>query len=257
MIGVVDLEQHSELSVLVRILPSMGDHHPPQRSQNAERSGREPADLAENQAGMGVAFEAARRRQHGTGESRSWEVGARGERHAAEMLARLTTRSRWDRLRGRAPAWRVMHSVPLRSAAGDPRGDIDHVVIGPPGIITINTKHHRNGKVHVDGDLISVNGRRTRYVAAARAEADRTRHMLTTALVAEGHDGLASTLQLRALLLIVGTMPKIQQDPSDVTVVPPQRLLSTLTSLPTCLDAEQIERIHSVARRPATWTLAG
>lgn len=230
------------------------DAHSSGSRDRAGPSGLEPADVAENQAGRAVAFEAARRRRDG-GTSRSWDVGAKGERRAADMLARLNARSWWDRLRGHTSPWHVMHSVQLYSPAGEPRGDIDHVVIGPPGVITINTKHHRNGRVEVDGDLVTVNGRRTRYVAAARAEADRTRGMVEAALAADGHAEAAAALRVRPLLLIVGTMPKIRQQPSDVAVVPLQRLLSTVTSLPSCLAVEQIKHIHHVARRPATWTL--
>jgi hypothetical protein len=46
----------------------------------------------------------------------------------------------------------VLHSVPLLDAAGRGRGDIDHVLIGPPGAVTINTKHHRAGRLELDGD---------------------------------------------------------------------------------------------------------
>lgn len=54
----------------------------------------------------------------------------------AELLDELT-RTRWYRWRGRAPSWRVLHSVPLLDARGRGRGDIDHVLIGPPGVVTV------------------------------------------------------------------------------------------------------------------------
>ena len=53
------------------------------------------------------------------------------------MLAELTAHSR---LRLRTPRWRVLHSVPVEGGR-----DIDHVMIGPPGVVTINSKHHRPG----------------------------------------------------------------------------------------------------------------
>lgn len=239
------------LSVLAPILCGMAEQPPPPE----RRPGREPVDLSGSRAGMGVAFEAARRRGQNTDDSRSWDVGAKGERQAAEMLDRLTTQSCWDRLLRRPPGWHVLHSVPLRTTAGESRGDIDHVVIGPPGIITINTKHHRNGRIEVDGEVLAVNGRRTRYIPAARAEADRTREMLKTALASHGGDNLASTLRVRAVLLIVGTMPKIRQAPGDVAVVPLQRLISTVTTLPADLDAPQARRVFDIARWGTAWTL--
>jgi hypothetical protein len=88
--------------------------------------------------------------------------------------------------------------VTLRTAAGEMRGDIDHLVIGPPGVITINTKHHPRGKVLVDGDAITVNGRGTAYVAKARKEAERARSMLATALATDGQPNLGRELRARS-----------------------------------------------------------
>ena len=94
-------------------------------------------------------------------------AGRRGRRdRRSEALFPLTTASRLDRLRGRRPAWRVLHSVPI----GISRGDIDYVLIGPPGVLTINTKHHRTGRLALGGDELVVNGHRTDYIAKALAK---------------------------------------------------------------------------------------
>lgn len=53
----------------------------------------------------------------------SWYRGALGERRVGRILADL----------GRE--WRVLHAVPH----GDADADIDHLVIGPPGVFTITT----------------------------------------------------------------------------------------------------------------------
>jgi hypothetical protein len=34
-----------------------------------------------------------------------------------------------------------VHSVPLGDGHGQAQGDVDHLVIGPPGLVLINTKH--------------------------------------------------------------------------------------------------------------------
>jgi hypothetical protein len=61
--------------------------------------------------------------------------GAQGEEHVGELLNGLT-----------GGEWRVIHDASLG------RGNIDHVLIGPPGIFTIETKSHpgpvRVGRVH-------------------------------------------------------------------------------------------------------------
>lgn len=50
---------------------------------------------------------------------------------------------------------------------------IDHVLIGLPGVVTVNTKHYRAERLKLDGDDLVVNGRPTEYVCKARLEALR------------------------------------------------------------------------------------
>ena len=63
-------------------------------------------------------------------DSVSWYWGALGEMAVGRELSKL------------GPEWMVLHAVPVGS--GD--SDIDHVLIGPPGVFTINTKHHQRGR---------------------------------------------------------------------------------------------------------------
>ena len=61
--------------------------------------------------------------------------GARGEEHVGSLL---------DELAG--PTWRIIHDASMG------RGNIDHIVIGAPGVFTVETKSHpgpvRVGRVH-------------------------------------------------------------------------------------------------------------
>jgi|CXWK01.1.fsa_nt_gi hypothetical protein len=66
-------------------------------------------------------------------DERAWRLGAQGEETVGRALDRLP-----DGLH-------VLHSVPV----GQRGSDIDHVVIGPPGVFTINTKHHPDKRVSV------------------------------------------------------------------------------------------------------------
>jgi hypothetical protein len=61
----------------------------------------------------------------------SWWKGLAGERRVGAELNRL----------GRH-GWRVLHSIPLANKA-----DIDHLLIGPGGVFSINTKHHHKRAV--------------------------------------------------------------------------------------------------------------
>ena len=65
---------------------------------------------------------------------RAWSMGADGDSEVAR------------RLRKRGEGWRVLRGVPV--GTGD--SDIDHVVIGPAGVFTINTKNHLGGMVSVN-----------------------------------------------------------------------------------------------------------
>jgi hypothetical protein len=47
---------------------------------------------------------------------------------------------------------------------GRVRGDIDHVLIGPPEVVTVNRKHHRGGRLALDGEQLVLGGRPTEYV---------------------------------------------------------------------------------------------
>jgi hypothetical protein len=133
----------------------------------------------------------------------------------AEVLGKLTW-TQCYRWRGRVPSWRVLHSVPLLDARGPGRGDIDHVLVNPPEVGTVNTKHHRAGRLELDGDDVVVNGRPTDYMRKARLEALRAAELLRAALVDVGATESAGRLVVRPLLTpgvglsrIVGCVPRI------------------------------------------------
>jgi hypothetical protein len=210
---------------------------------------RDWTDLADNAPGIGITHEAARRREaEGAGADRSWRVGADGEFVVAGVLAGLTAHSR---LRVRRPRWHVLHSVPVRGG-----GDIDHVMIGPPGVVTINSKHHRGGRLVLDGDLIRVNDVDTDYVARSRREAEQARAALGATLRAHGRPDLGDRLPVRPLIAVLGGVLHVERWPTGVIVVTTTRLNHLLRSLPAVLGRGEIDAVHEVARRSTTWTSA-
>jgi hypothetical protein len=98
--------------------------------------------------------------------ARSWYLGAIGEIVVAEKLARL------------GPTWRVVNAVPVGAGGSD----IDHVVIGPAGVFTINTKAHANKKVWAAGQALLINGFKQNYIRNSQHEAERATKLLTAAL---------------------------------------------------------------------------
>jgi hypothetical protein len=99
-------------------------------------------------------------------EQRAWAKGAQGERLVAAQLAKL----RRDR-------WFVLHDVPI----GDRGANVDHLVIGPGGVFSLNAKK-RAGKVWVGERALLVNGHKTDHLWKARGEADRVARLLGRAL---------------------------------------------------------------------------
>jgi hypothetical protein len=92
-----------------------------------------------------------------------WFAGAQGERHVGEILARLPD------------GWTSYHSLPT----GLRDNDIDHVVVGPGGVFTIDAKRHRGRSVWIAGSWVLVGGRqRPDYLPAAEYEANRMERML-------------------------------------------------------------------------------
>ena len=80
-------------------------------------------------------------------DSIAWYRGALGEIEVGKILSRLP------------PEWRVFHALPIGKAGAD----IDHLVIGPGGIFTINTKHHRGKKIWIAEQSFLGNGQKQPY----------------------------------------------------------------------------------------------
>lgn len=102
----------------------------------------------------------------------TWYRDALGERRVGRILAEL----------GRE--WRVLHAVPH----GDDGADIDHLVIGPPGVFTVTT----SGAVTSEVEARAASRALSR---ATGATVSATAIVVTTATAARG-DGVVPTQQL-------------------------------------------------------------
>jgi Nuclease-related domain len=163
-------------------------------------------------------------------EERPWRVGAKGEEKIAHELHKL------------GAEWRVLHAVEV----GARGSDIDHVVIGPPGVITLNTKRHPDGKAWVGERSVMVNGFRTDYLRNSRHEASRASRLLTTA------HGQTVTV-LPAIVFVDLDDFIVKQMPSDLYVTTRRKLLRWLESMPTTMSTDQVESIFAIARHATTW----
>jgi hypothetical protein len=227
---------------------------PPPRPQPVARAQPGPClDLAANQPGQGPAAVAAAYRDARPVASRvarllgrhtderAWRIGADGEAETASRLRALTEPTLWQM--GATGLWRVLHAVPI----GDRGSDIDHVVIGPPGVFTINTKHLPDKLVWATKTAVTVAKRKTRYAEVARAEADRAAQLLTAAL--RGHPvTVAPVLSIVGASAVGGT-----DQPHGVSVVPAKRLVAWLRQQPALFSPKGVDTLFAVARRSTTW----
>lgn len=166
-------------------------------------------------------------------DERAWRVGAKGEVKVARELGQL------------GAGWRVLHAVDV----GDRGSDIDHVVIGPPGVFTLNTKTHPNAKAWVADRAVMVNGRRTDYLRNSRFEGQRAGRLLTAAC---GHP-----VGVTPVIVFVGLADIVEKSmPPDVHVTTRRRLRRWLTSLPPTLGSTEVDAIYARARTSTTWQSA-
>ncbi|WP_169053966.1 nuclease-related domain-containing protein [Agromyces sp. H66] len=163
-------------------------------------------------------------------EAEPWYVGALGELEVARRLA------------GLGPEWYVLHSVPVGSGASD----LDHVVIGPGGVFTINTKHHRGQNVWVGAKRILVNGQRTDHLRNAAYEGKRTSKLLSVSA--------RMLVDVTPIIAIVGARRMtVRERPYTVAVLRDFELVGWLQRHPVTLTAEQVQQLASLAAQPATW----
>lgn len=166
-------------------------------------------------------------------EATSWRQGAIGEEKVGSQLAKLVRKD---------ACWRVLHAIDV----GTSGSDIDHLVVGPGGVFTINAKHHRDATIWVGGNTVMVNGQRQPYVRNARFEADRAARLLGAVC---GFDvavqGLVVPVNARDVV--------VKAQPVDVRVVPRMQLVAWLLRHGATLDAERVAAIHEMARRSTTW----
>jgi hypothetical protein len=207
----------------------------------AETGAEDWTDLAANQAGRGVKAEAeaARRANHVRNvvarllgvhtDAAAWTKGGKGEELVGKRLAKL------------GPAWRVIHSIPV----GTKGTDIDHLVIGPGGVFTLNAKNHRGKRVWVNTEVVKVNGQSQRYIQISEHEAQKASRLLS----ATCGFGVAAT----GVVVIVADSLKFAGKPTRARVVGRKDIAYWLRRQPPALDATAVESIFAMARRSTTW----
>jgi hypothetical protein len=161
-------------------------------------------------------------------ETQAWQRGVEGERHVARLLALLVQ-----------AGWGVSHDVRVP----DSKANIDHVVIGPPGVFVIDAEHYR-GRLHLSRDGLLWHGRTflAPTPSATRWEADKLQARIGTPDIA-----------VVPIVAVLGAMvPDGQVTALGVTVIPARKLLALLRSLPPTLTPERARK--GPRRSTGAWT---
>jgi Nuclease-related domain len=162
--------------------------------------------------------------------ARSWYLGALGEIVVAEKLERLGSE------------WRVINAVPVGAAGSD----IDHVVIGPAGVFTLNTKAHASKKVWAAGHALHINGFRQDYIRNAQDESARASRLLTSAA--------GRPVVVTPLIVMVGISEREYGGKRPaVDVVTSRGIVRNLKRRRPVLTPTEVDEIADIAGRRGTW----
>ena len=170
-------------------------------------------------AGLGWAL-----RSRPSADTRAWRRGAAGERRTAKLLAPLERRG-----------WAVLHDLAI---PGSP-ANIDHLLIGPGGVLVIDSKQYR-GQLRLDQYGMVWHGRHLLVSALrkVRWEADQADEVLGVADV-----------QVAAVIAVHGTtVPWGLLQADGVTIVPARRVPDLLQALPPMLGPERVAWLADRAR---------
>jgi nuclease-like protein len=162
-------------------------------------------------------------------DERAWRRGAAGERVTAWWLGRLPD------------GWHLFNDVPV----GQRGANIDHVVVGPAGVFTVNAKN-LTGKVWVSPTEIRHNGHKTDFLRKSVFEATRASTLLSAAT--------QTNVDVQAVLAILADDWTVVGHPVDVFVGPPRGVKDRLRRLEPTLSTRDVTLIASAVAKPVTWT---
>ncbi|MGZ4133370.1 MAG: nuclease-related domain-containing protein [Actinomycetota bacterium] len=161
-------------------------------------------------------------------DERAWRRGAGGERVTAWWLGRLPE------------GWHLFNDVPV----GERGANIDHVIVGPAGVFTVNAKN-LTGKIWIGARSIRHNGHPTDYLRKSVSEASRASRLLSTSL--------DRPVDVRPVLAILADEWTIKEEPTAVFVGAPRGVKDWLRRLPATLSTAEVVAISAAVAKPSTW----
>jgi hypothetical protein len=186
------------------------------------------AQLAPDLAGLLAVAAAAglgwRLRFRPSADTRAWRRGAAGERRTARLLGPLERRG-----------WAVLHDLAIPGT----QANIDHLVIGPGGVLVVDSKQYR-GRLRLDRDGMVWHGRHLLVSALRKVlwQADQTDEVL----------GVADITVAAIVAVHGGSVPWGVLQVDGVMIVPARRVLGLLQGLPSMLGPERVAWLADRAR---------
>lgn len=153
--------------------------------------------------------------------SRHWIQGAEGEELTGRELGRI-----------RRQGWRVVHNLHLQA------GDIDHIAIGPGGIVAIETKCP-----NADWSWLAKSGTPQKWARQAKSSAFRTRSLVRQ------HCGLSVEVPP---LVVVWARGIVESEPvrvDGVRFVHGTELADLLSGMRAMLSDDEVQRVHQSLER--------
>lgn len=154
-------------------------------------------------------------------ETKSWDTGAVGERIIADRLSQLIPHG-----------WYVLHDVHW---PGRPKANLDHVLVGPGGIVVVDAKNW-TGEVRVSSGVLW----QGRYSRTQSVEGALAQCAAVASVLAPPHRRL-----VRPLICMAAQPDLFGVTSSDVAVAGVDRVVAAVTALPAVMDQQTVIGLYA------------
>jgi len=154
-------------------------------------------------------------------DTKAWDTGAVGERIVADRLSRLIPHG-----------WYVLHDVHW---PGRPKANLDHVLVGPGGIVVVDAKNW-TGEVRVSSGVLW----QGRYSRTQSVEGSLAQCAAVASVLAPPHRRL-----VRPMICMAAQPELFGITSSDVAVAGVERVVAAVTALPEVLDQQTVVGLYA------------
>lgn len=169
-----------------------------------------------------------RQLDHAERAAETWGAGAEGEQRTARRLSELTPRG-----------WFLLHNVHW---PGRPLANLDHVLVGPGGVVVVDAKNWI-GNVDVKAGVLRHNG----YTRSPAVEGALGQAAAVAALLDAPHRHL-----VRSIICLAGQPDFAEVTDSGVEVLGIDKVVDRVAALPAVLDQQTVASLYSHLRQQLT-----